>query len=291
MIYVHGSGDEGSVVAIEKLLAITPGGVISWTFTFNGGNGITTSDVTSAPVVDGDGVIYVGSNDTNLYALNPDGTLKWSRTPSLSSIDATPALSPDGGTVYIVDATTTLYAYSTAGVLQWNYQLSDTFMGTTNLQSPSVGADGVIYVCSPDTYLYAINPNGTLRWRFATGAAIASTPAIGADGTIYVGSDGLYAVSPNGVQKWKAADTLFSSGSPIIDGDGAIYWQSSWTAYAFSASGSERWRLDVTPFGTGLDATFALGSDGTLYIPTTTFSAGGQDGVNAYAPAATPTSS
>ena len=289
MIYVHGSGDEGNVVAIEKLLALTPAGVISWTFEFNGGNGITTSDVASAPVVGDDGVIYVGSSDTKLYALNPNGTLKWARSPSSSSIEAAPALSPDGGTVYIVDATTTLYAYSTAGVLQWEYQLSDTFMGTTNPQSPSVGADGVIYVGSPDTYLYAINPNGTRKWRFATGAAITSTPAIGAGGTIYVGADGLYAVNPSGVQQWKVADALFSSGSPIIDGDGAIYWQSSWTAYAFSASGSEQWRLDVKPFGTGLDATFALGSDGTLYIPTTTFGASGQNGVNAYAPVSPPT--
>ena len=289
MIYVHGSGDEGNVVAIEKLLALTPAGVISWTFAFNGGSGITTSDVASAPAVGDDGVIYVGSSDTNLYAINPNGTLKWARTPSLSSIEAAPALSPDGGTVYIVDATTTLYAYATDGVLQWQYQLSDTFMGTTNPQSPSVGADGVIYVGSPDNYLYAINPNGTRKWRFATGAAIKSTPAIGAGGTIYVGSDGLYAVSPSGVQQWKVADALFSSGAPIIDGDGAIYWQSSWTAYAFSASGSEQWRLDVKPFGTGLDATFALGSDGTLYIPTTTFGASGQNGVNAYAPAVPPT--
>ena len=297
MIYVHGNGLEGNAVAIEKLLALTPGGVISWTFEFNGGGGITTSDVQSAPVVGDDGVIYVGSSDTYLYALNPNGTVKWARSPSTSSIDASPALSPDGGTVYIVDAATTLYAYSTAGVFQWDYQLSDAFMGTTNPQSPSVGADGVIYVGSPDAYLYAINPNGTRKWRFATGAAIKSTPAIGGDGTIYVGSDGLYAVNPNGAQQWKAADTLFSSGSPIIDGSGRIYWQSSWTAYALNANGSEQWRLDVKPFGTGLDATFALGSDGTLFIPTTTFGASGQNGVNAYAPAspatatATPTGS
>ena len=31
----------------------------------------------SSPAIDADGTIYVGSWDTNLYAVNADGSLKW----------------------------------------------------------------------------------------------------------------------------------------------------------------------------------------------------------------------
>ncbi|MFN8469698.1 MAG: PQQ-binding-like beta-propeller repeat protein [Caldilineaceae bacterium] len=297
-IYLHGNGDEANVLAVEKLIAITPGGVISWTFEFNGGGPSLTSHVQSSPTIGADGTIYVGSPDTNLYAIAPDGTVKWARTPSLSSIDSSPALAPDGSTIYIVDASTTLFAYSAAGVLQWSYSLSVPPIGTANDQSPSVGADGTIYVGSPDEYLYAINPNGTLKWRFQTGSGIRATPAIGSDGTIYVGSDGLYAVNPSGVQKWKFATSLFSSVSPIIGGDGLVYWRESFTAYGVKPDGTQKWSLSQWPFSTAaLEGTPALGSNGTLYLPTAKFSTNGQNGLTAYtetavvAPTETPVAS
>lgn len=285
MIYVHGNGDEANILAVEKLIAITPEGVISWTFTFNGGGPSLTSYVQSSPVIGADGTIYVGSQDTNLYALNADGTVKWARTPSLSSIDASPAIAPDGNTIYIVDSSTTLFAYATSGVRQWSYPLSDPAMGTGNDQSPSIGADGTIYVGSPDQYLYAITPNGTLKWRFQTGARIRATPAIGTDGTIYVGADGLYALNPNGTKKWKFATSLFSSVSPILDADGLVYWRESFKAYAVNGDGTQKWSLDLQPFSTtALDSTPVIGLDGTLYLPTSKLFNDGENGLSAYVP-------
>ena len=37
----------------------------------------TGGPITSGPAIGPDGTIYVGSNDFNLYAVNPDGTVKW----------------------------------------------------------------------------------------------------------------------------------------------------------------------------------------------------------------------
>lgn len=282
-IYLHGNGDEANVLAIEKLIAITAGGVISWTFEFNGGGPSLTGYVQSSPAIGTDGTVYVGSDDTNLYAIAPDGVVKWARTPSLSGISSSPALAPDGNTIYIVDNSTTLFAYSSAGVLQWSYSLSDPPIGTANDQSPSIGSDGTIYVGSPDKYLYAINPNGTLKWRFQTGSGIRATPAIGVDGAIYVGSDGLYAVNLDGTQRWKFGIALFSSASPIIGGDGLIYWRESFNAYAVNPNGTEKWSVHQAPFTTaGLDPVPVLGQDGTLYLPTTRFAGSGQNGLTAY---------
>lgn len=293
-IYVHGNGKENNLSAVEKLVAITANGVLSWTYKFNSGIVTTTSYVQSAPVIGSDGTIYVGSQDTNLYALNPDGTVKWARSPTLTSIAASPALSPDEQTVYIVDSTTTLHAYSNLGFWKWSIPLATPEMTTANIQSPAVGSDGTIYVGSPDQWFYAISATGDRKWRFETGATIYSSPAIGADGTIYFAADGLYALRADGTQKWRFGTMAFSSASPIIGGDGLLYWRADFTAYAIKADGNEQWHVGVEPFSvSSLEPSAAIGTDGAVYLATAKF-IGGQNGLRALqppppAPTASPT--
>ncbi|MHC4184039.1 MAG: hypothetical protein ACYSR0_11900, partial [Planctomycetota bacterium] len=43
---------------------------IKWTFQAG-------TSISSSPVIGIDGTIYIGSKDKHLYAINPDGTLKW----------------------------------------------------------------------------------------------------------------------------------------------------------------------------------------------------------------------
>ena len=53
----------------------------------------------SSPAISGDGTIYVGSEDSKLYAINLNGSLKWSYTTG-DRIDSSPAIGSDG-TVYV----------------------------------------------------------------------------------------------------------------------------------------------------------------------------------------------
>ena len=39
---------------------------------------LTGNGIASSPVIDSEGIIYVGSNDRNLYAIDGNGSLKWS---------------------------------------------------------------------------------------------------------------------------------------------------------------------------------------------------------------------
>ncbi|MEK6739367.1 MAG: PQQ-binding-like beta-propeller repeat protein, partial [Planctomycetota bacterium] len=55
--------------------------------------------VTSSPSVGRDGVIYFGSIDGRLYAVNPDGSTKWAFQVG-NEITASPAIGEDG-TIYI----------------------------------------------------------------------------------------------------------------------------------------------------------------------------------------------
>ena len=124
----------------------------------------------------------MGSGDHNLYAIHPDGTLKWSY-PTKFWIYSSPAIGADG-TIYVGSNDHNLYAIHPDGTLKWSYPIGPSIEYST----PAIGADGTIYVGSDDRNLYAIHPDGTLKWSYPTGDYIYSSPTIGADGTIYVGS-------------------------------------------------------------------------------------------------------
>ena len=71
----------------------------------------------SSPAIGSDGTIYVGSRDDMFYAINPNGTLKWSYTTG-HIVVSSPAIGSDG-TVYVGSYDDKLYAFgeSTASVL------------------------------------------------------------------------------------------------------------------------------------------------------------------------------
>ncbi|MEI6778857.1 MAG: PQQ-binding-like beta-propeller repeat protein, partial [Chloroflexales bacterium] len=283
-IYVHGNGSNGNLVAVEQLQAITPSGTIAWTFQFNGGLGIFANDIQSSPAIGADGTIYVGSIDTKLYALNPDGTIKWTRSPTTSSITSSPSVAIDG-TIYIHDAFG-LYAYTPSGVEKWHTSVN---VAGRESGAPSIGTDGTIYFAhAGNKEFYAVNPDGTIKWQYTLGFSPSSTPAIAADGTIYISDDGLYALNPDGTLKWRFHNQS-SFVPPVIGGDGLIYWREAWTAYAINPNGTEKWNLPLNPYA-GSDPTLAIGPDGTLYLPiSNTFNSSfGQSGLNAYDASVTP---
>jgi len=171
-----------------------------------------------SPAIGNDGTIYVGSNDWYLYAINPDGSLKW-KFETGDWVKSSPAIGNDG-TIYVGSNDRYLYAINPDGSLKWKFKTGDCISS-----SPAIGNDGTIYVGSDDGYLYAINLDGSLKWKFETGDWVLSSPAIGNDGTIYVGSNNgyLYAINPNGSLKWKFKTGNWIQSSPAIGNDGTIY--------------------------------------------------------------------
>jgi uncharacterized repeat protein (TIGR02543 family) len=213
----------------------------------------------------------VGSADGYLYAVNPNGTLKWKYQTGFwlyAGDCSSPALAPDG-TVYVGSNNTYLYAISPKGTLTWRFA-TDYGIGS----SPTVASDGTIYLELSDNYLCALSASGTLKWKAGTGSGIGSgtrsSPAIASDGTIYVGSDDnyLYAINPNGAFKWKTATgKSFDSGtksSPAIAANGTVYVGSSDNClYAINPDGTIRWKAAT---GNPIESSPAISSDGTVYV-------------------------
>ncbi len=200
-----------------------------WRFQLRDSEG---SYLQSSPAIGPDGTIYVGSTDSSLCAINPDGTLKW-RYPAGGELRVAPAIAADG-TVYVGSLDHRVYAINPDGTLKWTYSV-----GGTMRSSPAIATDGTIYVGSGDHHVYAINPDSTLKWRYETGGYIRSSPAISSDGTIYVGSDDsyLYALNPDGTLKWRYQTGGRIESAPTIGPDGTVYFTSD-DGYLYALKGT-----------------------------------------------------
>jgi hypothetical protein len=220
--------------------------------------------VWSSPVIGADGTIYVGSDDYKLYAINPDGSQKWSFTTGFY-VGSSPAIGADG-TIYVGSNDNNLYAINPDGSQKWSFTT-----GGGILSSPAIGADGTIYVGSFDNNLYAINPNGSQKWSFTTGDWVVSSPAIAADGTIYVGSydHNLYAIT----EEEKEYDLTIASttgGSVFAPGEGTFTYVEG-TEVNLVAEAEEgyrfiNWTGDVDTIADVEDATTTITMNGDYSI-------------------------
>ncbi|MCP4687098.1 MAG: PQQ-binding-like beta-propeller repeat protein [Desulfobacterales bacterium] len=219
----------------------------------------TSGKVRSSPAIGPDGVIYVGSDDAHLYAIHPDGTEKWKFHTSYN-VSSSPAIGPDG-VIYFGSEDKNLYALNPDGTQKWEFDLHG-----RGPSSPAIGPDGVIYVGSWDYNLYAVNPDGTQKWAFASEYPVSSSPAIGADGVIYVGSgdQNLYAVYPDGRRKWAYNTGAYIQSSPAIDADGVIYiGGGDGVLHAIHPNGTRKWAFSTRG---QISSSPAIGADGVIFV-------------------------
>jgi len=154
--------------------------------------------VFAAPLVAGDGNLYVGTQDGLVLSLKTaDGKLRWTYNVR-ADVDGSPTMGEDGN-LYIGADDGRLYALRSDGSLRWS------FVAQKDIRAPAaVAASGTLYVGSFDGNLYALAPSGDVKWVLPTGGRVAAAPVIDARGTVFVGSqdDHLYAVSPKGRVLW-----------------------------------------------------------------------------------------
>lgn len=200
-----------------------------WAFTTGGA-------ILATPVIDAAGTIYVGSGDHYFYAIEADGTLRWSFQTG-AAIEAAAALlfeEPESGvTAVIAPSTDGLLTKldTNDGTIIWQFDAGQMGDQAANGWQGAVGIghDGAIYAGNQNFHDYAINPDGTLRWVYETAANNRSLAAFGADGTVYWESDdGLIgAIDPAGGEKWTATIPGSLSATPAIGSDNTLYITSS----------------------------------------------------------------
>jgi outer membrane protein assembly factor BamB len=212
-----------------------------------------------------------------MYAIHPNGTLKWSWTSSMNNcwIETSPAIGQNGE-LYFLNNCFGVTALDSEGHLLWN---EDGSLGEV-WNSPSLGPDGTIYIGSSDHFFYALYPNGTIKWKVPVDAVnfmYESCSAISSDGSaIFHGDNGglFYAFDKSGYVKW-TYDTGINGViqcAPALSANGIVYFTQGWTTsvqtgdkgylYALRASdGSLLWKYEI---GWSISSP-AIAADGTLY--------------------------
>jgi outer membrane protein assembly factor BamB len=228
-IFEPATAPDGTIYACDSiyLCAYDPDGNVLWRF-------LPASGPCRSPVVCPNGTIVfiagpgqsVGIPERTLYAVNPDGTLKWEN--------------PDFAVTSVNNMKNDLVAGADSTIYFCPYQQ----LGST---------DGII----------AINPDGSKRWGAPYGSE--GCPAIAADGTVFVGdAAGLHALDADGTLLWTIPEPAYCD--VVVGPDGVVYCYGNFGhVYSVSAMGVLNWDY-VYPKSDCWPARPAFGPGGMIYL-------------------------
>jgi len=202
----------------------------------------TENKIWSTPVVQ-NGIVYFGSLDHNLYALDAStGEKKWSFKTD-ASITATPLVMDE--LLYIGSHDSKLYAINTeTGEMKWVFDKAGDWFW-----SKVVYDSGTIYAGSLDHYIYAVGAgNGTLLWSFETSGPINTSPIIAGGVLIVASEEGkVYGLDlSTGEKKWQFDDIKAKVlTSPCTDGN-TVYIDADDNLYALDGkTGHQAWKIPL----------------------------------------------
>jgi outer membrane protein assembly factor BamB/tRNA A-37 threonylcarbamoyl transferase component Bud32 len=168
-------------------------------------------EIRSSPAIH-NGVVYIGSYDHNLYALDADnGEFMW-KYPAEGGIASSPCVY--GERVLFGSTDRLLYAVNVdTGRISWTCPTQGSVWS-----SPRAAFDHAFFG-SDDCNLYAVSTHsGRVAWKFKTEGKVRSSPAIG-NNTIYVGCEGgmVYAVDINNQTRWRYRANRGITSSPAFN--------------------------------------------------------------------------
>ncbi|MBV9181165.1 MAG: PQQ-binding-like beta-propeller repeat protein, partial [Acidobacteria bacterium] len=138
------------------------------------------------------GVVYFGSGDGSIYALDAtSGSLKW-KFPTGDVVHASPAVS--NGMVFIGSWDRYMYALdASSGKEKWRFKTGEdrVIYNQVGIQSSASVVDGIVYFGCRDSNLYALNAvTGEKNWIFNNnGNWVITTPAVKGDTIYFATSD------------------------------------------------------------------------------------------------------
>lgn len=239
-------------------------------------------------------LIFIGSEDGNLYTVSETGRVKW-KFKTGGAVHSSPAAY--NGTVYFGSFDGNFYAVDiTSGKLKWKFKtggekwiggkgyfgLKPEDLYTEDLWDFFISSpvsdkhiqNETIYFGSSDGNVYAVDAkDGTLKWKFTTNGVIHTSPLLYKN-TVYIGSwdTFMYAIDAGtGKEKWKfkTGDKMPMSGiqaSATVYNDRIYFGARDAFFYALNAaSGELAWKYPAE--GSWILSTAAV-QDGTIYVGT-----------------------
>jgi outer membrane protein assembly factor BamB len=180
----------------------------------------TEGQIKSSPVIV-DGVVFIGSSDKNIYAIDVNkGQKIWSyQTDDI--VEATPCViegavyvGSSGGFLYDIDAKN--------GTLNWKYVTDGQILGAANWTLSPDGRTIWILVGSYDNKLHCVDStNGRVVWSYETDNYINGSPAVEGNIAVFGGCDALiHVVSLIDGKDIKTIDSgsYIAASAAILDG-------------------------------------------------------------------------
>ena len=228
-------------------------GNVSWYFSEEG-----MLDLMGSPVIGEEGTIYFTSCKS-LYALNPNGTLKWKFTPgryiiSSPMIGAGEIIYFSSGHSYDGSNNGNYYAVNSDGTVRWEFNTNSSIYN----YGEAIDLAGNIYFPDVSGILYSLNSEGSLNWQtsglggFQGGVhnSIAMSPEghilyiAGRDSTLNAVSTG------NAEILWRFPLGYVLESAPLVDCQGNIYCfgfqnkQDGYIIYSIKPNSEIRWSYE-----------------------------------------------
>ena len=232
----------------------------------------TEDEIRSGPT-SYNGIAYVGSYDTNLWAVNLEtGEFVWKRATE-GGIASSPSVDRDTKQVFFGSEDCQFLALDwKTGRISWSHTTGDKIRSSGRL------AHGHVFFGSDDGNLYAIMAgNGRLMWSFDVGAPVRSTPFVTNDRIIVGAENGeVLGIELNGTRRWSFKTRKNVTSSPFVDIEGVCYI-GSWDGYMYAidaSSGYSHWRFRTnaaiisSPTVSG-NIVYFTSTDGKLYAVNT----------------------
>lgn len=186
-----------------------------------------------------EGVIYLGSMDNFVYAISADGNEIWS-TEMSGAVVGSPVLSEDGSRLFVGSIGGEMVALSTAdGDVVWSFDAGDSIWGRAAL------ADGKLYFADSGGDLHALDPNsGSLVWQQVVQGSIIGGITVMPNGIALATEEGLVkSLAFDGSPLWEAGLSGNVFQAPAV-GDqyvivGAIEGDN--LVYAYNLTGTQIW--------------------------------------------------
>jgi eukaryotic-like serine/threonine-protein kinase len=259
------------------------------------------TSITASPVIDSQGNIYIGAQDSYLYSFSPDGNLRWEFKTKAPIFCA--AAIDDEDNILVPSEDGFLYCLDQDGTKLWSFNVRDHIKTTPLVIGENIyiaGQNGHLYCLASDGYkqwefdsespiscspvmdlnngnlyignvkgeFFAFTYNGNIQWMSYFPRAFTATPMVAPDSTIYVGcEDGhLYALSPDRKVKWSFKTKNWIRSSPAISRDGNIFVGSGDKfLYSINSKGKEKWRFNAEDVILGSPA---VSDDGKIFFTT-----------------------
>ena len=286
---VNESGQRSNTLNLT-VTARVANGLVKWRFQAD------SPYILQRPAVGADGTVVIHDSSGNVYALRPDGSLKWIFTTRVFAAGP-PSIGLDG-TVYVADSST-ITAIKPNGSLKWTFTEPPGGQGV--IAGPTVGPDGNIYAVTDIGGLgaLALSPAGRLLWSNTGDPVMAEQGQLGVEmsfGPSHPGGavdqfyvtfddfgsserDHMYAFRlTTGAQVWtiplfmtKDTSGMMQQQRPIVGPDGTVFLSASvptggnWSLNAFDPANGALLRSYFPSPGLGMSVP-TVGTDGTVYF-------------------------